>query len=192
MSGSTGVSLNDDQTILDDLCRRAAELIAATRGPLKSVRLRVGEMSVEVEWPDAPTFNGGGTVNGAGGVNGGAVGVPNGGAVGLTNGVQAGGPPGDPSGDPAQQAVPPEERGVVVSAPLVGTFYRAPGPDARPFVEVGDKVEAGQQVAIVEAMKLMNAVTAEHDGRVIEVLVENGTPVEYGQPLFVLEPPEHD
>lgn len=78
----------------------------------------------------------------------------------------------------------------VIDAPLVGTFYRAISPESRPFVEVGDTVEAGQQVAIIEAMKLMNAVHASTPGRVVEVLVKNGDPVEYGESLFVLEP--HD
>lgn len=74
-----------------------------------------------------------------------------------------------------------------VTAPLVGTFYRAPQPGARPFAEVGDFVEEGQQVAIVEAMKLMNAIAADCSGRVVAILVEDGQPVEYGQPLLVLD-----
>lgn len=156
--------MNEEQTVLDDLCRRAADLIGATRGPLKSVRLRVGEMSVEVEWPEAPA-------NGREPVGTGAAREP------AETGVRA------------EEPAPEREDGAfVVNAPLVGTFYRAPSPDAGPFVEVGDKVEAGQQVAIVEAMKLMNAVTAEQGGRVVEVLVDDATPVEYGQPLFVLAP----
>ena len=69
---------------------------------------------------------------------------------------------------------------------MVGTFYRAPSPDAEPFVEIGDIVEAGQTVCIVEAMKLMNEIEAERRGKVLKILVENEDPVEYGQPLFVL------
>ncbi|HEX6345806.1 acetyl-CoA carboxylase biotin carboxyl carrier protein [Umezawaea sp.] len=75
-----------------------------------------------------------------------------------------------------------------VCAPVVGTFYAAPEPGAAPFVAVGDVVEAGQQVAIVEAMKLMNAVEATAPGRVVRVLVPDCRPVEYGQPLLLLEP----
>jgi acetyl-CoA carboxylase biotin carboxyl carrier protein len=78
----------------------------------------------------------------------------------------------------------------VLSAVLVGTFYRALEPGAKPFVQVGDLVEPGQQVAIVEAMKLMNPVVADVRGRVVEILAGDAEPVEYGQPLLVLEPEE--
>lgn len=77
---------------------------------------------------------------------------------------------------------------VVVSAPMVGTFYRAPAPDAPPYVEVGDAVEPGQPLCIIEAMKLMNEIEAETRGRVRKILAANAQPVEYGQPLFILEP----
>jgi acetyl-CoA carboxylase biotin carboxyl carrier protein len=76
----------------------------------------------------------------------------------------------------------------VIVAPLVGTFYRSPEPDAAAFVTEGDLVEAGQQVAIVEAMKILNAVQAERAGRVAKILVDNGEMVEFGQPLIALEP----
>ena len=79
-------------------------------------------------------------------------------------------------------------RRVVVKSPMVGTFYRSPAPDAPPFVEVGQDLHVGQVVCIIEAMKLMNEIKSEVAGRVVEVLVENGSPVEYGQPLFSLEP----
>jgi acetyl-CoA carboxylase biotin carboxyl carrier protein len=71
---------------------------------------------------------------------------------------------------------------------MVGTFYRAPSPDAQPFVRDGDRVKKGQVVCIVEAMKLMNEIESKVAGRVVKVLVENAQPVEYGQPLFLLEP----
>lgn len=74
--------------------------------------------------------------------------------------------------------------GNVVKAPLVGTFYAAPAEDAPPFIQVGDSVKKGQSVAIIEAMKLMNEIESDYDGTVTEILVENGQPVEYGQPLF--------
>ncbi|MCL6590982.1 MAG: acetyl-CoA carboxylase biotin carboxyl carrier protein [Firmicutes bacterium] len=75
----------------------------------------------------------------------------------------------------------------LISAPMVGTFYRAPSPEAPPYVQVGQVIEAGQVVCIIEAMKLMNEIESEFSGKIVEVLVENAQPVEYGQPLFVLE-----
>jgi acetyl-CoA carboxylase biotin carboxyl carrier protein len=77
---------------------------------------------------------------------------------------------------------------VEVKSPMVGTFYRAPAPDARPYVEVGQAIKPGQVVCIVEAMKLMNEIEAEISGRVVEVLVENAKPVQFGQPLFLIDP----
>jgi len=77
---------------------------------------------------------------------------------------------------------------VAVTSPMVGTFYRAPAPDADPYVEVGDKVEVGQTVCIVEAMKLMNEIEAEVRGRIVQILAENAQPVEFGQTLFLVEP----
>lgn len=77
---------------------------------------------------------------------------------------------------------PPE--GKMIESPLVGTFYAAPSEDAAPFVAVGDMVKKGQTLAIIEAMKLMNEIESEYDGRVAEILAKNGKPVEYGQPLF--------
>ncbi len=76
----------------------------------------------------------------------------------------------------------------LIKSPIVGTFYAAPSPDAGPFVKVGDFVEAGQTVCIIEAMKLMNEIEADISGEVARVLVENGHPVEYGEPLFALRP----
>ena len=75
----------------------------------------------------------------------------------------------------------------VISAPMVGVCYRSPAPDAPPFVQPGDFIEEGQTVCVIEAMKLMNEVRSPLSGRLLEVLVENGEPVEFGQPLFVLE-----
>jgi acetyl-CoA carboxylase biotin carboxyl carrier protein len=75
-----------------------------------------------------------------------------------------------------------------ITSPMVGTFYRAPAPDADPYVESGDLVEVGQTVCIIEAMKLMNEIESEHRGRVVKVLVENAQPVEFGQKLFLIEP----
>jgi len=75
-----------------------------------------------------------------------------------------------------------------VSSPFVGTFYRAPSPDSPPFVEVGQKVKKGQTLCIVEAMKLMNEIETEVDGTVAEILVQNATPVEFGEQLFRIVP----
>ncbi|HEY8517375.1 MAG TPA: acetyl-CoA carboxylase biotin carboxyl carrier protein [Candidatus Binatia bacterium] len=75
---------------------------------------------------------------------------------------------------------------LVVTSPMVGTFYRAPAPDAAPFVSEGDVVQPGQVLCIIEAMKMMNEIHAETPGRIVSIEAENGTPVEYGSPLFVL------
>jgi acetyl-CoA carboxylase biotin carboxyl carrier protein len=88
---------------------------------------------------------------------------------------------------PAQASAVPS-RLVTVEAPMVGTFYRAPAPDAAPFVGEGDVVEEGQVLCIIEAMKLMNEIEAKTAGRIAKVLVENAQPVEYGQPLFLVDP----
>ena len=77
---------------------------------------------------------------------------------------------------------------VEVTAPMVGTFYRAPGPEEPPFVEIGSRISVGQAVCILEAMKLMNELESEVSGEVVEILVENGTPVEFGQVLMRLRP----
>jgi len=91
---------------------------------------------------------------------------------------------------PAAAAAPgaSEAHLLTIEAPMVGTFYRAPAPAAQPFVREGDRVKKGQVVCIVEAMKLMNEIESKIGGRLVKVLVENAQPVEYGQPLFLLEP----
>ena len=76
----------------------------------------------------------------------------------------------------------------LVKSPIVGTFYESPSPGAAAFVKVGDAVEPGQVLCIIESMKLMNEIEAETSGRIAEIFVENGTPVEFGQPLFRIEP----
>jgi acetyl-CoA carboxylase biotin carboxyl carrier protein len=77
---------------------------------------------------------------------------------------------------------------IEIKSPMVGTFYKAPAPDAKPYVEIGQIIKTGQVVCIVEAMKLMNEIEAETAGRIVEVLVENAKPVQFGQPLFLVEP----
>ena len=88
---------------------------------------------------------------------------------------------------PAEKAAKPAETGTLITSPFVGTFYRAPAPEAPPFVDVGQSVRKGQVVCIVEAMKLMNEIESEFDGKILEILVKNAEHVEYGQPLFRIE-----
>jgi acetyl-CoA carboxylase biotin carboxyl carrier protein len=87
---------------------------------------------------------------------------------------------------PAEPAAPPI-RGQQVTAPMVGTFYSGPAPGAKPFVEIGTEVKPGDTLCVIEAMKMMNQIESEFAGRVVSILVENGSPVEFGQPLFVVE-----
>jgi acetyl-CoA carboxylase biotin carboxyl carrier protein len=97
--------------------------------------------------------------------------------------------PAAPAAAPAPAAAaeaPAGQEGHVVKAPMVGTFYRSPSPDAKPFVEVGQAVKEGDTICIIEAMKLMNEIEADASGVVKAILVENGQPVEYGQALFIL------
>lgn len=89
---------------------------------------------------------------------------------------------------PAVSPSPINQKLVDVLSPMVGTFYRAPAPGESPFVAVGDRVKSGQSVCIIEAMKLMNEIEAEVSGQVMEILVQNGEPVEYGQPLMRINP----
>lgn len=98
----------------------------------------------------------------------------------TTRHVQA---PHTPSGEDEEESSKEE-----IVAPMVGTFYRAPSPDADPFVEIGDIVNPGDTLCIIEAMKLMNEIEVETRGKIVEILVENSEPVEYGEPLFIIEP----
>ena len=91
------------------------------------------------------------------------------------------------AGAQAAAPVPPEPKGHQLKSPMVGTFYRAPSPGAPPFVEVGQQVTKGQTLCIIEAMKLLNEIESDASGTVKAILVENGQPVEYGQPLFTIE-----
>lgn len=150
---------------LTDLRRQARELLAELAGPIRRIRLGSGDAVLEVEWH----------------------------AVGDT-----GQPPPQPVVPPqpllaAQPVVPPQPAAGpaarhAVRSPIVGTFYRAPEPGAAPFVAVGDRVHPGQVVGIVEAMKLMNEVTADRAGRIAEIVADDGQPVEYDQPLLAVDP----
>ncbi|MCD6162150.1 MAG: acetyl-CoA carboxylase biotin carboxyl carrier protein [candidate division Zixibacteria bacterium] len=80
------------------------------------------------------------------------------------------------------------ENRLEIKTPMVGTFYRAPSPDAKPYVQVGDRITRGQIICIIEAMKIMNEIESEYDGIVVEVLAQNAQPVQFGQPLLAIEP----
>lgn len=154
-------------------CPEQGALLAEVRGSVlgllaelprlpERLRVSVGDVAVELEWPaslapDAPSET-----------------------------VTAAEPGLSPAQAPDQWLPPPGTEQVL--APTVGTFYRSPEPGAQPFVEVGDSVRPGQQVAILEAMKLMLPVEVETDGVVIEILKRDAAAVEYGEPLFLLEP----
>jgi acetyl-CoA carboxylase biotin carboxyl carrier protein len=151
-----------DETRMDEVFAKAQDLAGsagAAGRPPRRMKVQSGDVVVEMEWPEGET------------------------------------PPPAPVSAPAEpgeagEAAPPaaEAGRTQICAPLVGTFYHAPEPGEPPFVKPGDVVEPGQQVGIVEAMKLMNPIEAEEGGRVAEVLVPNETAVEYGQPLIALDP----
>jgi acetyl-CoA carboxylase biotin carboxyl carrier protein len=88
---------------------------------------------------------------------------------------------------PAALAIPAAIAGHVVKSPMVGTFYRSPSPGAKHFVEVGDTVKSGDTICIIEAMKLLNEIECDKDGVIKAILVENGQPVEYGEPLVIID-----
>ncbi|MEV1147326.1 acetyl-CoA carboxylase biotin carboxyl carrier protein, partial [Micromonospora sp. NPDC049799] len=144
--------------------QHARQVVAELPGPVRRVFLRAGDSVLEVEWHDAATP--------------------------ATPGSAYPAPPPvvPPAPRPAPAVAPEPVHRLAVRSPIVGTFYRAPEPGAAPFVAVGDVIRPGQVVGIVEAMKLMNEVTADRAGRVVEVLADDGQPVEYDQPLLALEP----
>lgn len=145
--------------------REHAQIFAARApGSLRLLRMEAGDASIEVQWHSAPGSDQ---------------------VSARTQAPPSGGPPSD--GQTAD-----DTRQMLVTAPLVGTFYRAPAPGRPPFVEVGDHVVPGQTIGIIEAMKLMNSVVAGQPGRVTEVFADDGQPVEFGQPLIALIPPETD
>jgi acetyl-CoA carboxylase biotin carboxyl carrier protein len=101
--------------------------------------------------------------------------------------VRSEGPAPPAAAETAEEQLP---AGHIVTSPMVGTFYQAPSPGAKPFVEVGQRVQVGDTVCIIEAMKILNQIEADRSGLISAVLVENGQPVEYGQPLFVISDDE--
>ncbi|WP_306214432.1 acetyl-CoA carboxylase biotin carboxyl carrier protein [Actinoplanes sp. RD1] len=146
------------------MSREVVREVAEAVGPLHRIRLVSGDISLEVEWP-VPVPAAGPPV----------AAVP---AAAAPAPVPAPGTPEPAGSGPGQE----------LRSPLVGTFYQAPEPGAPPFVAVGDVIGPEDQVGIIEAMKLMNPVTAEAQGRVVEILVADGTSVEYDQPLMVIAP----
>jgi acetyl-CoA carboxylase biotin carboxyl carrier protein len=105
----------------------------------------------------------------------------------ATAAPQAAAPPAPTEAQTAAATPAPAARGQQVTAPMVGTFYSGPAPGSKPFVEIGSEVKPGDTLCVIEAMKMMNQIESEFAGRVVSILVENGSPVEFGQPLFVIE-----
>lgn len=103
----------------------------------------------------------------------------------LLQGHGAGQPKAASAQEPAEKN---EVKTVEIKSPMVGTFYRAPNPEAGAYAEVGQSIEPGQVICIIEAMKLMNEIKSEIKGKILEILVDNAEPVEFGQPLFLIEP----
>ncbi|WP_438941329.1 acetyl-CoA carboxylase biotin carboxyl carrier protein [Micromonospora craterilacus] len=162
----------DTDAALTGLRRHARELVAELAGPVRRLRLQAGDTELEVEWHHPAEPGPGGPV-----------------AAGPAAVAGPGHEPASAAGVPVAPPLPvaPASR-TTVRSPMVGTFYQAAEPGAAPFVAVGDVVRPGQVVGIVEAMKLMNEITADLAGRVAEVLAVDGQPVEYDQPLVALDP----
>ena len=148
------VTAHELSTVLDQVRHNTALLLSQLSHPPRVLRMRAGEVAIDIEWADPGT-----------------------GPAEPIRGDQ----PGSATEDDARR---------LLTAQAVGVFYRAPEPGAEPFVDEGDMVVVGQQVAIIEAMKLMIPVEADLWGRVVEVLKGDGEPVEYGEPLFALVPAE--
>ncbi|TDE25300.1 biotin/lipoyl-containing protein [Actinomadura sp. 6K520] len=162
--------------VLDDVCDHAARLISAADPRLHRLSIRTGDIAVELEWspaaapaPEPP----------------GALAAP------AQQGLAQQGTAQPGPAEPEPCAATGQDSLHYVCAEMVGTFYSAPEPGAEPFVTVGDEVRAGQQIAILEVMKLMTPVGADRAGRVAEVLVPDGTSVEYGTGLIALDTSVH-
>jgi acetyl-CoA carboxylase biotin carboxyl carrier protein len=165
------VSAATAQPVVSALRAELRQFAGELHGPVRRIRIRAGEVAVEVEWQ--PTAAHGPRT------------LPGHALAALPAPVTATEVPAESS--PAETADDLGER-TVVTSPMVGTFYHAAEPGADPYVSVGDEVEPGQVVGIVEAMKLMNPIAAEVPGTVVELLVGNAQPVEFGQPLLALAP----
>ncbi|MEN3356207.1 MAG: acetyl-CoA carboxylase biotin carboxyl carrier protein [Mycobacteriales bacterium] len=147
---------------LDQVRRQAVGLLADLERPPRTLRIRAGAITVDITWPDGS----GGPGDGSGGAA-------------------------EPAGTGADGVEAAADGSAVdhLTSPAVGVFYHAREPGAEPFVSVGETIRTGQQVGIIEAMKLMIPVEADRGGRVTAVLKANGQPVEYGEPLFALDAP---
>ncbi len=165
MSDITSTQQTPDDELLESLVKQARVLATGLPGALSRLKVTAGPHSVDVEWQA-------GTVP-AGAANGAGPAAVSAAAVAAAR---------EPDPDAAPAA------GHAVVAPLVGTLYLAGEPGSPPFVNEGDLVELGQQVAIIEAMKIMNAVEADRAGRVVKILAEDGEMVEFGQELVLIEP----
>jgi acetyl-CoA carboxylase biotin carboxyl carrier protein len=175
-----------DNGVLADLRQQARLLVGEVAGPLRRIQISRGDAAVEIEWH--------GDHNGARAPAGVPDPVPRaapvtGTAAGNGAGTGAGTAAWNGAGHASGNGAEPEVGAYRVVSPMVGTFYRAAEPGASPFVAVGDLVEPDRVIGIVEAMKLMNEVTAGQAGRVLDVLVDDGQPVEFGQALIALAPP---
>jgi acetyl-CoA carboxylase biotin carboxyl carrier protein len=155
----------DVGAVLAGLREQVHRLVADVSGPLRRVSMRSGDTCLEIEWHGAEPA-----------------------AVPVSGQTPAPAPAGEVRVDPTVLDTAVDDGRVSIRAPIVGTFYRAPEPGAAPFVAVGDQIEPGQVVGIVEAMKLMNHIVAEQGGKVAEVLVGDAEPVEFDQPLITLLP----
>jgi len=156
----SGLDYDNSGLALADICRSIAEVVRVGPDKPRRVRIALGAASVEVEWEQDR-------------------GQPSSVVLEPQGGTGAAGGAGEDILEGHREC-----------APLVGTFYAAPSPGAPPFVQPGDHVEQGQQLGIIEAMKLMNPLEATRPGRVVEVLVGDGEPVEYGEPLVLIDPDE--
>ncbi len=107
--------------------------------------------------------------------------------AGAGGGAPAAGFPGSAPAEGAAPAAAPRTAGHTITSPMVGTFYRSSAPDAEPFAQIGTRIKAESRLCIIEAMKVMNEIKSEVAGEILEVLVENGEPVEFGQPLFLVK-----
>jgi acetyl-CoA carboxylase biotin carboxyl carrier protein len=155
------MSSDDDQ--LKALAKEAHALLGKVGGPVRRISVKAGDNHIEIEWD--PTAAPAGP----------AFPMPAGGKMVAETST------GDSGGLGA---------GHIVTAPLVGTFYRSPEPGSPPFVEEGDLIDVGQEIGIVEAMKIMNRIVSDASGKLGRILVGDGEMVEFGQPLFQLEPPD--
>jgi acetyl-CoA carboxylase biotin carboxyl carrier protein len=179
------------ETLAEELrtvCAEVGELVRALPDPVRRISVRSGSCSVEVEWPTSDSVSAGGSE---------APTRPQGAtATAATSPMSSVAVSPPRAAEPSllstrNDAKPDSEPGHIVRAPLVGTFYCSPQPGSAPFVTVGDVVEAGDTVGIVEAMKLMNTITADIAGRIVEIYVDNEESVEFEQALLRIVPTMH-